>query len=100
MKQNKQNADLSFSDSWKKVISSFFVDSNEKKRPKCEYCIVQDACWENIVVKSYCCDECVPRGCSCRLYIPEKRRHFSVENYIYKTDSNGNDLPCEDWVNF
>jgi hypothetical protein len=68
-------------------------------KPKCGYCGVQNAKWKNELVNDFACDECVPRGCSCHLYEkPNKRKSFSIEDYEYKTDKNGRELPCEDWT--
>ena len=85
------------------VISSYYeCNPKEKKhtfekRPKCVYCEENDAIWENSVIKEYCCNECVPRGCSCRLFKIKKRKSFSIDNYYYAKDEFGEELPCEDW---
>lgn len=68
------------------------------KKDKCGYCGVVDAKWKNIVILEYSCDECVPRGCSCNIYKKTNRSSFSVEDYEYKKDRKGRDLPCEDWI--
>lgn len=91
---------------WENVVSSFY-DSNPKEsrkvfgiRPKCMLCGVKQAIWENSILEDYCCDECVPRGCSCRLRKIKKNTNFLIENYIYSIGEDGLELPCEDWHKF
>jgi hypothetical protein len=85
------------------VISSYYeCNPNKKrtvfeKRPKCFYCDIKDAVWENSILEEYCCNDCVPRGCSCRLFKIKKNKRFSIENYYYSKNSFGEELPCEDW---
>jgi hypothetical protein len=86
-----------------KVVSSYY-ECNPKdnrftfdKRPKCIYCGTSDAQWENSILKEYCCNDCVPRGCSCRLYKIKNQKNFSIENFSYEKDEFGDELPCEDW---
>ena len=85
------------------IVDSYF-DCNPKdkrnvfqKRPKCFYCEVKDAVWENSILNEYCCNECVPRGCSCRLFKIKKSKLFSVSNYAYMRNEFYEELPCEDW---
>jgi hypothetical protein len=91
---------------WETIISSFY-ESNPKEsrpvykiRPKCMICGVNLAIWENSILKDYCCDECVPRGCSCRLRKIKKNKSFFVDNYTYTLGEDGQELPCEDWHKF
>jgi hypothetical protein len=85
------------------IISSYYEcnpkdnKSTFEKRPKCFYCEINDAIWENSMLKEYCCNDCVPRGCSCRLFQVKKRKKFLIDNYSYQRDEFGNELPCEDW---
>lgn len=73
--------------------------SNKTPKVKCSYCVVCDARWVNTLVTDYACDECIPRGCSCRIYCTtEDGYDYNVDNWEYEKDSNGNELPCEDWV--
>lgn len=64
---------------------------------KCVYCSVKNAAWKNHISNVYACDMCVPRGCSCRLFQKVKRAAFLIQNYEYRKDNKGRDLPCEDW---
>lgn len=91
---------------WENVISSFYK-SNPKEcrktfkiRPICGICEVSKAIWENSIIEEYCCNECVPRGCSCRLRKMRKNKFFSIDNYTYTLGDDGEELPCEDWHKF
>lgn len=91
---------------WENVISSFY-DSNPKEcrktfkiRPICGICGVSKAIWENSIIEEYCCNQCVPRGCSCRLRKMKRNKFFSIENYTYILGDDGEELPCEDWHKF
>jgi len=66
-------------------------------RYKCSNCVVKEALWKNTLTLVYACDECVPRGCSCRLYKRTKRAAFLIKQYDYQKDKTGKSLPCEDW---
>jgi hypothetical protein len=79
------------------VFSSEKIIPFKPKKDKCGYCGVVNAKWKNMVVLDYACDDCVPRGCSCNLYKKNKRKTFVIEDYAYKTDKDGRELPCEDW---
>jgi len=91
---------------WEKVISSFYAANPKecrkifKVRPICSICRVSKAIWENSIIEEYCCNECVPRGCSCRLRKIRKNKFFLIENYTYMLDNDGEELPCEDWHKF
>lgn len=95
VKQSKKDLD--------QIISSYYESNPNKikntfqKRPVCFYCQSKPAIWENIMLKEYCCDDCVPRGCSCTLFKIKKNKKFSIENYYYMKDKFGQELPCEDW---
>lgn len=69
-----------------------------KPKDKCGYCVVKVAKWKHEIVDDYACDDCVPRGCSCHIYEKRKRKSFSVDNYEYKKDKCGRELPCEEWI--
>jgi len=83
---------------WKKILDVFDNKIVEFKTPtqKCSYCSVKNATWNNTIINDVTCDECVPRGCSCRLYKTGKRAAFLAQ-YDYEKDKNGKELPCEDW---
>lgn len=91
---------------WEVVLSAFYESNPKDKRnsfvtrPTCDFCDVKDAVWENSVIQEYRCGDCVPRGCSCRLVKTAKGRKFDVEEYKYKLDETGAELPCEDWHKF
>lgn len=85
-----------------KIFNKFWGAFNDKKiikfTRKCNYCKVQIARWVNRLEDDLCCDDCVPRGCSCRLFLKNRKaRIFKVDNYDYKKDSKGRALPCENW---
>lgn len=82
---------------WDNIVDVFSSDKITIFRNKCGYCGVVNAKWKNTVVLDYACDDCVPRGCSCNLYKKNKKRSFVIEDYVYKTDNMGRELPCEDW---
>lgn len=90
---------------WNGIVNVFSSSEKEKIIPfklepiKCDYCLVQIAKWKNTIITEYACDDCIPRGCSCRLYEKKKRNGFSIENYKYLTDKKGRELPCEEWEN-
>lgn len=65
---------------------------------KCSTCTVREAKWKNTFSALYACDECVPRGCSCRLYRKAKRAAFLIKQYDYQKDKKGKLLHCEDWI--
>jgi hypothetical protein len=69
-----------------------------KLETKCSFCGIVNPKWKNILTFDYACNDCVPRGCSCRLYLKDQRKPFSIENYAYQLDKNGEELPCEDWI--
>jgi len=83
---------------WNKIVNVFDnkIVKFELPAEKCGYCSVNDATWKNTLVNDYTCDECVPRGCSCRLYKKTKRAAFLAQ-YDYEKDKDGKELPCEDW---
>jgi hypothetical protein len=64
----------------------------------CSYCKVQKPNWFNTLMFDYACDDCVPRGCSCRIY-PKNgdENDCNTNNWDYMRDENGKYLPCEDW---
>jgi len=85
---------------WDKIVN--IVDKKIIKvkfsRNKCTNCEVREAIWRNIFSTTvYACDECVPRGCSCRLYKKAKRAAFLIKQYDHQKDKFGKYLPCEDW---
>jgi hypothetical protein len=65
-------------------------------KTKCEICGVRDAKWKHSYLFNYACNDCVPRGCSCRLLKKTKRAAFLIQ-YEYRKDRNGKEYPCEDW---
>lgn len=88
---------------WKNIVEVFSskpqnVIEFKIPDPKCSYCGVIDAKWKHDIVSDYACDDCVPRGCSCNLYEKTKRKTFSIENYEYKKDKKGREIPCEEWI--
>jgi hypothetical protein len=91
---------------WDGIINAFYSSEKENIIPfklepeKCAYCLVQLAKWKNTMITEYACEDCVPRGCSCRLYKKNKRNSFSVQNYDYVKDEKGRELPCEEWEKF
>jgi hypothetical protein len=65
---------------------------------KCNYCKVQIARWHNKQENDYACEECIPRGCGCRIYCTVKNpRTFKISNYDYFKGKDGRVLPCENW---
>ena len=83
---------------WNRIVN--VVDNKIIKfklpKTKCNGCI-KNAVWKNSISGVCCCDECVPRGCSCRLYKKVKRAVFFIDNYDYKKNKNKLEFPCEDW---
>ena len=88
---------------WNRIAKTLSKEQKEKIVPlelppeKCSYCGSTEIIWKNSVVFDYACDECVPRGCSCNLYKKTDRLDFSLDDYSYELDENGNEIPCEDW---
>lgn len=88
---------------WEKIVDD--LSSEEKKKlvkfklpkEKCQYCGTLNASWYNILFKEYACDTCVPRGCSCKLKRKERTSGLHIQDYVYLTDKQGRELPCEDW---
>lgn len=85
---------------------SYIKDSIDNKiikfilpKIKCEMCGVKNAKWKHNYLDNYVCDDCVPRGCSCKIVRNRKRTDF-LSQYEYKTDKRGRELPCEDWDKF
>jgi hypothetical protein len=68
-------------------------------KSKCQTCGVKDAKWRHSYLFHYACDDCVPRGCSCRILKNSKRAAFLIQ-YEYKKDKRGKEYPCEDWDRF
>ena len=107
MDTNNQNISASSQkEIWENVISSLYK-SNPKEcrktfkiRPFCGLCEVNKAVWENSIIEEYRCNECVPRGCSCRLRKIRKNNFFLIDNYTYTIGDDGEELPCEDWHKF
>lgn len=66
---------------------------------KCDFCKTSIARWKHIDTQDIACDSCVPRDCSCRIFCKRTNpKVFKISNYLYFTDSKGNNLPCEDWI--
>lgn len=89
---------------WRTIRKAFSSEEKEKivlfDLPKinCDFCGVSEAKWQNIIMKEHACNNCVPRGCSCKLKVKEGRTGLKVQDYEYCTDKKGNELPCEDWI--
>lgn len=105
MSKNKKNSISKYlvSKYWKKIIKVFTTEQKLKIVPivlsdiLCFYCGMSNVSWKNVLTFDYSCSECVPRGCSCRLYKASERNGFSVQDYKYELDEDGKELPCEDW---
>jgi len=83
---------------WNRIVDVVDNKIIKFKLPKIKcYGCPQDAIWRNTISGVCYCNECVPRGCSCRLYKKAKRAVFLIGNYDYKKDRRGLELPCEDW---
>lgn len=88
---------------WKTIKNAF--SSEEKKKivlfelpkDKCTFCDALEAKWKNKVLMENACNNCVPRGCSCKLQIKQGRTGLRIQDYEYCIDRLGNELPCEDW---
>jgi hypothetical protein len=65
---------------------------------KCKTCEVLNAKWYNTLSNEYSCDECVPRGCSCRLQKKPDASGCKIDDYDYTLDKHKRELPCEDWT--
>jgi hypothetical protein len=91
---------------WRKLSKDLDVDQQDKILPikietdKCDNCGSTEVKWKNTLLFIFACDECVPRGCSCRLKKIKERETFFISDYVYEEDSEGNELPCEDWIDF
>jgi hypothetical protein len=87
---------------WGKIVDDLSPEEKDKlvkfslPLEKCENCAT-NAKWFNSLLKEYSCDECVPRGCSCKLKKIPDRSGLNVEDYEYILDKHGRELPCEDW---
>lgn len=47
---------------------------------------------------SYCCEECVPRGCSCMQEpIDGNRENKKESNWKREKDQLGREIPCIEW---
>jgi len=45
-----------------------------------------------------CCDDCVPRGCTCNNYpIDEDWENVDPENWTPELDEQGRQYPCCEW---
>ena len=45
-----------------------------------------------------CCDDCVPRGCSCNSYpVDDNWENDNPDNWEQETDNQGRLLPCCEW---
>lgn len=83
---------------WDWVSSYIFTKGVSFKKIKCSYCGIKPSTWINTVVEDYACDDCIPRGCSCTMYaVDGDNANYSISNWDYKKDKQGNELPCEDW---
>lgn len=88
---------------WKKISKAFTKEQKEKIVPveqssfRCFYCGNKKVYWKNSTTNDLSCKDCVPRGCSCKLYKVSKRTNFSIDDYQYELDSDGLELPCEEW---
>jgi hypothetical protein len=99
----RKNINKLINNFWNKIVDTPRVEGKQKlikfslPPEKCKVCKVANAKWFNSLLKEYSCDECIPRGCSCRL----KRKHnffgLQIEDYEYILDKQGKELPCEDW---
>lgn len=89
---------------WGKNIDDLSTDEKKKivkfslPPEKCKTCLYSNAKWFNTILNDYACNECVPRGCSCKLKKIFNLSGLNVEDYEYILDKNGKELPCEDWV--
>lgn len=87
---------------WDRVIGTFSETDNiipfKTPKQKCTYCDAKPAKWKNTVYTDYTCDDCVPRGCSCKLYRNSRSSKILIRNYDYELDEQGRELPCEDWI--
>jgi hypothetical protein len=97
-KQNRETNNF-----WNKIVNN--LTSEEKNKivkfyapsEKCRFCLIKNAKWINNLLKEYACDECIPRGCSCRLKKRTDRTGLHIEDYDYDLDKHGREKPCEDW---
>ena len=91
---------------WSKIVGSLSKDQKQKivkfsaPAEKCNTCAIVNAKWFNSLSKEYACDNCIPRGCSCRLKKKSDRSGFNIQDYEYMMDKHGRELPCEDWSKF
>lgn len=89
---------------WGKIVGDLSTDEKKKivkfslPSEKCKTCLYSNAKWFNVVLKEYACDDCVPRGCSCKLKKIYNRSGLRVEDYEYFVDKRNRELPCEDWI--
>jgi hypothetical protein len=82
---------------WNKIVNT--VDKKVIKfvlpARKCIYCGLNFAIWKNSISNVVSCDDCVPRGCRCK--IGKTKRAVFLQNSEQKKDHKGRDVPCEDW---
>lgn len=89
---------------WIKIVDDLSIDEKKKivkfslPLEKCKICSCSNAKWFNTLLKDYACDECVPRGCSCKLKKKPNRSGLNIQDYEYLLDKHGRELPCEDWI--
>jgi len=89
---------------WGKIVDDLSLEEKGKivkfsvPPEKCKICLCSDAKWFNTLLKDHACDDCVPRGCSCRLKKMSNRSGLYVEDYEYILDKHGREIPCEDWI--
>lgn len=56
------------------------------------------AVWFYMPGDGACCDDCVPRGCTCNKYpIDEDYENLKEENWEEDLDTDGRLLPCCEW---
>jgi len=88
---------------WNKIANDSSVEEKQKllkfslPPEKCKFCKTLNAKWYNSLLKEHSCDECIPRGCSCRLKKIRNSSGFHIEDYEYILDKQGKELPCENW---
>jgi hypothetical protein len=99
----RKNVNKLVNNFWDKIVDDLSLEEKQKlikfclPPEKCKICLSSNAKWYNSLLKEYACDECIPRGCSCRLKKIPNSSGLYVEDYEYVLDKHGKELPCEDW---
>ena len=64
----------------------------------CHICHRRQAVWVYLPGTAQCCDQCVPRGCSCKAEPNDGNlANLDSDNWVQPVDAQGRKLPCCEW---